>query len=126
MKANINIYHLDLVPDVVLNLLIEGVVKEANKGCDDDDTTKFPYSISYEGWYIEGYFEFENVYVDDTFSHAFGTEYCYHYELGDLCDIDILECHYEDNEGNVVNTPFPYERFNNLFENKRMVKRNSF
>ncbi len=48
---------------------------------------------------------FEVEFIDDSFDHAFGTEYAYHFEAGDLKSIeDVVIFHYDedDNETEVT------------------------
>lgn len=52
-----------------------------------------------DGWLIRGSAEYEVTYVDDSFSHEFGTEKAFHYEVGATTDITIEECVFFENEG---------------------------
>ena len=56
---------------------------------------------------------FEVEFIDDSFDHAFGTEYAYHFEAGDLKSIeDVVIFHYdEDDNETEVTDQFDYKYF---------------
>ena len=61
--------------------------------------------------YVRATFEVE--FIDDSCDHAFGTEYAYHFEAGDLKSIeDVVIFHYdEDDNETEVTDQFDYKYF---------------
>lgn len=61
------------------------------------------------GLYVNLEATFEVNFVDDSFDHAFGTEYGYHFECGNLEDIEAVSI--SDEDGNDLSDLFDYDKF---------------
>lgn len=62
-----------------------------------------------DGFFVNLEATFEVNYEDDSFDHAFGTEYGYHFECGNLIDIEAVVL--SDEDGNDVSDLFDYDAF---------------
>jgi len=67
--------------------------------------------IEYQGREYSVKAAVDYVWVDDSFDHAFGTEFCGHYEVADL---EVLEC--TDENGEEVNIKSTSDFYNFLLE----------
>lgn len=65
------------------------------------------------GLYVNLEATFEVNFVDDSFDHAFGTEYGYHFEAGNLDDIEAVTLCTEDDD---VSDLFDYDAFFEQFK----------
>lgn len=65
------------------------------------------------GLYVNLEATFEVNFVDDSFDHAFGTEYGYHFETGNLDDIEAVTLCTEDDD---VSDLFDYDAFFEQFK----------
>ena len=65
------------------------------------------------GLYVNLEATFEVNFVDDSFDHAFGTEYGYHFEAGNLDDIEAVTLCTEDDD---VSDLFDYDAFCEQFK----------
>ena len=65
------------------------------------------------GLYVNLEATFEVIFVDDSFDHAFGTEYGYHFEAGNLDDIEAVTLCTEDDD---VSDLFDYDAFFEQFK----------
>lgn len=65
------------------------------------------------GLYVNLEVTFEVNFVDDSFDHAFGTEYGYHFEAGNLDDIEAVTLCTEDDD---VSDLFDYDAFFEQFK----------
>lgn len=65
------------------------------------------------GLYVNLEATFEVNFVDDSFDHAFGTEYGYHFEAGNLDDIEAVTLCTEDDD---VSDLFDYDVFFEQFK----------
>ena len=65
------------------------------------------------GFYVNLEATFEVNFVDDSFDHAFGTEYGYHFEAGNLDDIEAVTLCIEDDD---VSDLFDYDAFFEQFK----------
>ena len=65
------------------------------------------------GLYVNLEATFEVNFVDDSFDHAFGTEYGYHFEAGNLDDIEAVTLCTEDDD---VSDLFDYDAFFDQFK----------
>ena len=90
--------------------------------CDDAEETQCSTYIdveNFQGFYICLKATYELNLIDDSFDHAFGTEYGWHMEIGELIDIEEVTMYDED--GNDVSDLFDYDAFFEQFK-KREVK----
>lgn len=67
-----------------------------------------------DGFFVNLDATFEVNFVDESFDHAFGTEYGYHYETGCLTDIEAVTI--TDEDGNDVSDLFDYDAFFEQFK----------
>lgn len=67
-----------------------------------------------DGFFVNLDVTFEVKFVDDSFDHAFGTEYGYHYECGNLEDIEAVSI--SDEDGNDLSDLFDYDAFFEQFK----------
>ena len=82
---------------------------------DDEDDCNFNMDFEdFEGFYVNLEATFEVEFVDDSFDHAFGTEYGHHYECGNLEDIEAVSL--TDEDGNDVSDLFDYDAFFEQFK----------
>lgn len=81
---------------------------------DEDDCHCNMDFEDFEGFYVNLEATFEVEFVDDSFDHAFGTEYGYHYECGNLEDIEAVSL--TDEDGNDVSDLFDYDAFFEQFK----------
>lgn len=51
------------------------------------------------GTYFTAIVNYDEIKIDDSFSHEFGTEYVYHYEY-EVTDVE--ECYFIDDDGNII------------------------
>lgn len=79
-----------------------------------EDTSCYIEAEDFEGFFIEFKATFEVEVIDDSFDHAFGTEYDYHIEAGELTDIDEVTMYDED--GNNVSHLFDRTAFFEQFK----------
>jgi len=84
---------------------------EDDSCCDMDEIEIGDFMVS-----VRATFEVE--FIDDSFDHAFGTEYAYHFEAGALKSIeDVVIFHYdEDDNETEVSDQFDYKYFWNQFK----------
>ena len=75
----------------------------------EDDCTRIVDFEDVEGYYVCLKATFEVNVIDDSFDHAFGTEYGSHLEAGTLQDIEEVEMQNEDGEN--VSDLFDYDAF---------------
>ena len=68
----------------------------------------------FEGFYVTLDATFEVKVIDDSFDHAFGTEYAYHLETGILENIEAVSL--TDEDGNDVSDLFDYDAFFEQFK----------
>ena len=90
--------------------------------CEDAEETQCSTYIEvedFQGFYICLKATYELNLIDDSFDHAFGTEYGWHMEIGELIDIEEVTMYDED--GNDVSKLFDYDAFFEQFK-KREVK----
>ena len=91
--------------------------KIINYGFEPDDEDDCHCNMDFEdfeGFYVNLEATFEVEFVDDSFDHAFGTEYGYHYECGNLEDIEAVSL--TDEDGNDVSDLFDYDAFFEQFK----------
>ena len=62
-----------------------------------------------DGFFVNLDVTFEVKFVDDSFDHAFGTEYGYHFECGPLSDIEAVSI--SDEDGNDLSDLFDNDKF---------------
>ena len=89
--------------------------------CDDAEETQCSTYIEvedFQGFYICLKATYELNLIDDSFDHAFGTEYGWHMEIGELIDIEEVTLCTEDDD---VSDLFDYDAFFEQFK-KREVK----
>lgn len=72
----------------------------------------------FEGFYVSLEATLEVEFVDDSFDHAFGTEYGYHFECGNLTDIEAVTI--TDEDGNDVSDLFDYDAFFEQFKQREV------
>lgn len=80
--------------------------------CDDPEESQCSTYIEvedFEGYYICFKATFELNLIDDSFDHAFGTEYGWHMEIGELTDIEEMTI--SDEDGNDLSDLFDYDKF---------------
>ena len=94
METNIRFPH-----DFYENLYEEIMNQEFNPESEDDTSCSMEIEIGNFTVHVNATFE-ENV-VDNSFDHAFGTEYIYDLEAGDLTDIEVEDIWYYDEETDV-------------------------
>jgi hypothetical protein len=91
--------------------------KIINYGFEPDDEDDCHCNMDFEdfeGFYVNLEATFEVEFVDDSFDHAFGTEYGHHYECGNLEDIEAVSL--TDEDGNDVSDLFDYDAFFEQFK----------
>lgn len=91
--------------------------KIINYGFEPDDEDDCHCNMDFEdfeGFYVNLEASFEVEFVDDSFDHAFGTEYGHHYECGNLEDIEAVSL--TDEDGNDVSDLFDYDAFFEQFK----------
>ena len=84
--------------------------------CDDPEESQCSTYIEvedFEGFFISLKATYELNVVDDSFDHAFGTEYGYHMEVGNLIEIDEVTMYDEDED---VTDLFDYDKFFEQFK----------
>ena len=102
-----------LSPEFYTNLYKR--ICETDIDVDNEDTcTVYLDFEDVEGCYVFLKATFMVEVVDDSFDHAFGTEYCYHREVGELTDIE--EVRLWDQDDNRADELFDYAAF---WEQKR-------
>ena len=85
--------------------------------CEDPEETQCSTYIEvedFQGFYICLKATYELNLIDDSFDHAFGTEYGWHMEIGELIDIEEVTMYDED--GNDVSDLFDYDAFFEQFK----------
>ncbi len=88
-----------------------------NYGFEPDTEDDCYCSMDFEdlhGFYVTLDATFEVKFIDDSFDHAFGTEYGYHFEAGNLEDIEAVTL--TDEDGNDVSALFDYDTFFEQFK----------
>ena len=80
---------------------------------EDEDDTHCDMEIEIGKFSVSLSATFEVEFIDDSFDHAFGTEYAYHFEAGALESIeDVVIFHYdEDDNETEVTDQFDYKYF---------------
>jgi len=73
---------------------------DTNCDCNEDGDYVCNLEFEIEGLQVSLTAVFESVFVDDSFDHAFGTEYGYHYETGNFIDLDEV-CIYDDDDNDL-------------------------
>lgn len=84
--------------------------------CDDAEETQCSTYIEvedFQGFYICLKATYELNLIDDSFDHAFGTEYGWHMEIGELIDIEEVTLCTEDDD---VSDLFDYDAFFEQFK----------
>ena len=98
------------------NLYNEIISSEGHDECTSDNgTVRKSYEIDIDEYSISVHATFEQAFVDDSFDHAFGTEYEYHFEDGDLQEIEV-ECLFRNNDDGSeteITDEFDYKAFYN-------------
>ena len=90
---------IKLTKDFYENLYEESMNQEFNPESEDDTSCSMEIEIGNFTVHVNATFEV-NV-VDNSFDHAFGTEYIYDLEAGDLTDIEVEDIWYYDEETDV-------------------------
>lgn len=93
--------------------------------CEDPEETQCSTYIEvedFQGFYICLKATYELNLIDDSFDHAFGTEYGWHMEIGELIDIEEVTLYDED--GNDVSKLFDYDVFFEQFKKREVKLRN--
>lgn len=98
-----------LSPEFYENLYNEIIKSDIEINFDDDDRTKHYLDFEIDGLQVEVLATFEVVYVDESFDHAFGTEYAGHFDVGNFIDLDEVSIYDEDD--NDVSDLFDMDRF---------------
>ena len=86
--------------------------KIENYGFEPENEDDCHCSMEFEdldGFYVTLDVTFEVNFVDDSFDHAFGTEYGYHFEAGIITDIEAVTI--SDEDGNDLSDLFDYDTF---------------
>ena len=112
-----------LSPEFYTNLYDE-IIRDYDFDPDYDDAEETQCSTyieveDFQGFYISLKATYGLNFIDDSFDHAFGTEYGWHMEIGELIDIEEVTMYDED--GNDVSKLFDYDAFFEQFK-KREVK----
>lgn len=94
--------------------LYDKIINYGFKPDDEDDCHCNMDFEDFEGFYVNLEATFEVKFVDDSFDHAFGTEYGHHYECGNLEDIEAVSL--TDEDGNDVSDLFDYDAFFEQFK----------
>lgn len=91
----------------------------------EDDGSRDIEEIQIGNFWVSVRATFEVEYIDDSFDHAFGTEYGYHFEAGDLESIeDVVIYHYdEDDNETEVSDLFDEDYFWNQFKRYGVVSK---
>jgi hypothetical protein len=91
--------------------------------CEDAEETQCSTYIEvedFQGFYICLKATYELNLIDDSFDHAFGTEYGWHMEIGELIDIDEVTLCTEDDD---VSDLFDYDAFFEQFKKREVTFR---
>lgn len=86
--------------------------------CEETQCSTYIEVEDFQGFYICLKATYELNLIDDSFDHAFGTEYGWHMEVGELIDIEEVTLCTEDDD---VSDLFDYDAFFEQFK-KREVK----
>ena len=91
--------------------------------CEDAEETQCSTYIEvedFQGFYICLKATFELNLIDDSFDHAFGTEYGWHMEVGELIDIEEVTLCTEDDD---LSDLFDYDAFFEQFKKREVTFR---
>ena len=94
--------------------LYDEIINNKDYETDNEEETTCEMEFEIGNLFVRLNATFKVEFVDDSFDHAFGTEHCYHYEVGDLEDIEIEEIYMQDEEGDFeieVTDQFDEEKF---------------
>lgn len=112
----------DLIPNYILEDLHEFIYDECNSAdVDIDDNDNGVVNLEYEkdNWFFNIEVECSFRYIDDSFTHEFGTYYDGHWEFDSIDNIGI-DAYYCDYDKDIeLEVEFPYSRFTKkLFKDK--------
>lgn len=89
---------------------------------DDGATSEFIYQSDDGHWLITGEAKASSKYIDESFDHAFGTEYCGYWDMDQLEDVTIFESSYFDDDDKETAMAFDFDIFDHLHD-KTTIKR---
>jgi hypothetical protein len=107
-------YSEDLIPNYILADLHEFIYNECENThieVDDNDTGHLQLHFEQDGWFFFIEIECAMDFVDDSFSHEFGTYKAGHWGFKSIEDIDVIADYYDEDAEIEISVDFPYERF---------------
>ena len=112
----------DLIPNYILEDFHEHLYNEvysSNIEVDDNEIGHITVEYERDGWFLVAEVECSMTFIEDSFTHEFGTYHDGHYEFRQIEDIDVSATYYKEDNGVEINVQFPYNRFNSrLFDYK--------
>lgn len=107
-------YSEDLIPNYILEDFHEHLYNEvysSNIEVDDNEIGHITVEYERDGWFLVAEVECSMTFIDDSFTHEFGTYKAGHWGVKSIEDIDVIADYYDEDAEIEISVDFPYERF---------------